>query len=148
MHIRFLRRSVVALIISSLALAPAALRAEDVTPAIPSTVSPVGPAAPASGLAASEPAASEQTAGPRLQVDRAGISTVSAVSATSRAEATPDAAATGVAAQNVGTGRNTALMIVGAAGIVTGAVVGGGAGAAIAVAGAAVGLYGLYQFLR
>ena len=50
--------------------------------------------------------------------------------------------------RHVGAGKNAALMIVGAAGIVTGAVVGGGAGTAIALGGAAVGLYGLYRFMK
>lgn len=50
--------------------------------------------------------------------------------------------------RHVGAGTNAALMIVGVAGIVTGALVGGGGGTAIAVAGAVVGLYGLYRFVR
>jgi hypothetical protein len=50
--------------------------------------------------------------------------------------------------RHVGAGKNAALMVVGAAGIVTGALVGGGGGAAIAVGGAVVGLYGLYHFVK
>ncbi|AHG93767.1 hypothetical protein J421_6232 (plasmid) [Gemmatirosa kalamazoonensis] len=50
--------------------------------------------------------------------------------------------------RHVGAGKNAALMVVGAAGIITGAVVGGGGGAAIAIGGAAVGLYGLYRFMK
>jgi hypothetical protein len=50
--------------------------------------------------------------------------------------------------RHVGAGKNAALMVVGAAGIVTGALVGGGGGTAIAVAGAVVGLYGLYRFVK
>lgn len=42
----------------------------------------------------------------------------------------------------------TALMIVGGAAVLVGLVIGGGAGAAIAVAGAVIGLYGLYQYLQ
>lgn len=44
--------------------------------------------------------------------------------------------------------RGTALMIVGGAAILTGVVIGNGAGYAISVAGAVVGLYGLYQYLQ
>lgn len=44
--------------------------------------------------------------------------------------------------------RGTALMIVGGAAILTGVVIGSGAGYAISVAGAVVGLYGLYQYLQ
>ena len=50
--------------------------------------------------------------------------------------------------RHVGAGKNAALMVVGAAGIITGAIVGGGTGAAIAVGGAALGLYGLYNFVK
>jgi hypothetical protein len=49
---------------------------------------------------------------------------------------------------HVGVGQNLALVVVGAAGIVTGALVGGGAGTAIIVGGAAIGLYGLYRLVR
>ena len=45
-------------------------------------------------------------------------------------------------------GRGTGLMIVGAAAILTGIVIGNGAGYAISVAGAVIGLYGLYQYLQ
>ena len=44
--------------------------------------------------------------------------------------------------------RATALMIVGGAAVLTGLVVGNGAGYAISVVGAVVGLYGLYQYLQ
>lgn len=44
--------------------------------------------------------------------------------------------------------RGTALMIVGGAAILTGIVIGNGAGYAISVVGAVVGLYGLYQYLQ
>lgn len=47
-----------------------------------------------------------------------------------------------------GQGRGTALMIVGGAAILTGIVIGNGAGYAISVAGAVVGLYGLYLYLQ
>ena len=44
--------------------------------------------------------------------------------------------------------RGTALMIFGGAAILTGIVIGNGAGYAISVAGAVVGLYGLYEYLQ
>jgi hypothetical protein len=40
------------------------------------------------------------------------------------------------------------LMIVGGAGIITGAIIGGDAGTVIIIGGAGVGLYGLYLFLQ
>lgn len=45
-------------------------------------------------------------------------------------------------------GSSIALMVVGAAGIGAGILIGGGGGAAVSVGSAAVGLYGLYQFLK
>ena len=55
---------------------------------------------------------------------------------------------TAAAASRHGTGQPEALMIVGGAAILVGILVGGGAGYAIAVGGAVVGLYGLYQYLQ
>lgn len=49
---------------------------------------------------------------------------------------------------NVGMGSNLALMGVGAAGVVIGLLVGGDGGAAIAIGGGALGLIGLYRYLR
>ncbi len=45
-------------------------------------------------------------------------------------------------------GPYAALMIIGGAGFLAGLIIGGGAGTAIAVAGAVVALYGLYMYLR
>ena len=47
-----------------------------------------------------------------------------------------------------GFGQAEALMIVGGAGVVVGLIVGGGAGGALALGSAVVGLVGLYQYLR
>lgn len=47
-----------------------------------------------------------------------------------------------------GNDRATALMIVGGAAVLTGIVIGNGAGYAISVGGAVVGLYGLYLYLQ
>jgi hypothetical protein len=47
-----------------------------------------------------------------------------------------------------GFGTDGALMIVGGAGFIAGLIIGGGAGTAIAIAGAVVALYGLYLYLR
>ena len=44
--------------------------------------------------------------------------------------------------------QGTKLMIVGGAAILTGIVVGGDAGHAISIAGAVIGLYGLYKYLE
>jgi len=58
--------------------------------------------------------------------------------------ATPQAAQRGSA----GLGQNEALMIVGGAAILVGAVVGGDAGDIFMIGGAIVGLYGLYKYLQ
>jgi hypothetical protein len=63
-----------------------------------------------------------------------------------RAAAEPNAAP--AAEPRLGAGRNVALMVVGGAALIIGAVIGGTAGVLIAVAGAAVGLYGLYYFVQ
>ena len=45
-------------------------------------------------------------------------------------------------------GRNVALMVVGGAALITGLLIDSDAGTVIAVSGAIVGLYGLYQWVR
>jgi dienelactone hydrolase len=50
--------------------------------------------------------------------------------------------------QRLGLGQARALMIVGFAGVIVGLLVGGDAGTLVAIAGAAVGLYGLYHYLK
>jgi hypothetical protein len=47
-----------------------------------------------------------------------------------------------------GLGTGGALMIVGGAALIIGLIIGGGAGLVIAVAGAALGLYGLFLYLQ
>lgn len=84
----------------------------------------------------------------------------SAQSAVAPAGPTVTAAAVGVRTQNAASreplpaaGHNTfdkgvGLMIVGGAAVLTGIVVGNNAGHAISVAGAVVGLYGLWQYVQ
>ena len=52
------------------------------------------------------------------------------------------------AATNPHLGQSRALMIVGAAAFITGAIIGSDVGTIIMVGGAIVGLYGLYQYLQ
>jgi len=58
------------------------------------------------------------------------------------------AAATARMQDDPGVGKNLALVLVGAAGVVVGALVGDTEGTVIAVGGAVIGLYGLYRMLR
>jgi|SRR5579862_767290 len=52
------------------------------------------------------------------------------------------------AAHGAGLGTGGALMIVGGAAFITGLIIGGGAGTALAVGGVLVAAYGLYLFLK
>lgn len=89
---------------------------------------------------AQQPAASARsTTGPTVSASVAGIRP--AVSTSSKT-ATPPADA------RLGAGRNVALMVVGGAALIIGAIIGGTAGVLIAVTGAAIGLYGLYHFVQ
>ncbi len=49
---------------------------------------------------------------------------------------------------SAGLGQNEAMMIVGGAAILVGAIVGGDAGDVFMIGGAIVGLYGLYKYLQ
>jgi hypothetical protein len=55
---------------------------------------------------------------------------------------------TNAAARRGGMGQGEALMIVGGAAVLVGLLIGGGAGSAIAVGGAIVGLVGHYEYLQ
>lgn len=85
---------------------------------------------------ASAPAAvAEPTTGPTLDA-----ATVAVRHVESPVSATP--------ARRGGYGQPVALMVVGGAALLTGLIIGNGAGTAIAVGGAVVGLVGLYQYLQ
>lgn len=56
-------------------------------------------------------------------------------------------AAAAAAAQGMHAGQGVALMVVGGAALLAGLIIGGGAGTAVAVGGAVIGLVGLYQFM-
>lgn len=76
-------------------------------------------------------------AGPTIQAARAGITAPSA--------ATP---VTSDAQLETPSRESAALMIVGGAALLAGLLIGGGAGTAIAVGGALIGLYGLWMYVR
>lgn len=100
------------------------------TPEISATTTPVAEAVPVEVAAA--------PAGP----------TMDAASVAVRQPVTKEARAPYAAPRRAGYGQPVALMVVGGAGLLTGLIIGGGAGTAIAVGGAVVGLYGLYEFLQ
>lgn len=86
----------------------------------------------------STPPAAAPVLGAPMTGLRAGVH----LTETARA-AQPNAAAT-----NPHLGQARALMIVGGAALITGAIIGGDPGTIIMVGGAIIGLYGLYQYLQ
>ena len=98
----------------------------------------ISPPAIAVAQAPSAPVAPRAAAGPTVA---AGVSGVR------RAEVAKNAAAP-AADTRLGAGKNVALMVVGGAALIIGAIIGGTAGVLIAVTGAAIGLYGLYNFVQ
>jgi len=83
-------------------------------------------------------AKSDHSVGPTVSANIAGIrAPTSAHSLNARAADT-----------HMGAGENVALMVVGGAALIIGAVIGGTPGVLIAIGGAIVGLYGLYHFIQ
>lgn len=103
----------------------------------------LGAASPASIAIAQAPVApkaqtqTRAASGPTVNANIAGVKRAAVAPATAAA-----------AEQRLGAGRNVAMMVVGGAALIIGAIIGGTAGVLIAVAGAAVGLYGLYNFVQ
>ena len=120
------RHSRLTLAIAALvALAPSAVRAQMTvdTPAADSAVIAAPALAPV---------------GPTLEGARAGATRATSAAPLTVADPVPGPRA----------GRPVALMVVGGAALVLGAIIGGSGGTAVAVGGAVVGLVGLYQFIR
>jgi len=78
------------------------------------------------------------TAGPTTDAARAGVAPHASKELALSAKADP----------HMGAGQNIALMVVGGAALITGLVIGGDGGTIIAIGGAAVGLYGLYNYIK
>jgi hypothetical protein len=107
-------------------LAPRVSRAQDISTAAPSAV----PVVTASVAAPAGPTLDAATIGIRHSADDAATSTANVGAAVRHGD------------------QSTALMIVGGAAFLAGAIIGGDAGTIIMVGGAAVGLYGLYLYLQ
>ena len=84
------------------------------------------------------PKAAQQSVGPTVSANAVGV----------RAPAVLQNANARASDAHMGAGQNVALMVVGGAALIIGAIMGHTAGALIAVAGAVVGLYGLYHFIQ
>ena len=111
----------------AVALAPCALTAQS-----PTALSPVSPV-PA---VATAPAPSSAMVRP----DVAGIQT--------KADANAPLLVSSAASEGMHQGEGVALMAVGGAGLLAGLLIGGNAGSAVAIGGLAVGLVGLYEYVR
>ena len=83
-------------------------------------------------------AAPARVAGPTVDAARAGV----------RPETSKELKVSSAAQRRAGLGQPVALMVVGGAALLTGLIIGGDAGTVIAVGGALVGLYGLYEYLQ
>jgi hypothetical protein len=92
----------------------------------------LAPRTPPADVAAPTP-----SAGPTMDAARAGVT-----------QQTSSELKTAAQARRRGMGQPVALMVVGGAALLTGLIIGGDAGTVIAVGGALVGLYGLYEYLQ
>lgn len=111
----------------------------------PSAVPPIAASLPSPATSAQEstaPADPQVGAGPSLAAATVGLRANTAKEDVTAREAAQRAAHHG------GLGTSGALMIVGAAAFIAGLIIGGGAGTAIAIGGAVIGLYGLYLYLQ
>jgi hypothetical protein len=122
-----------------LPIARAALALLLSAPGLAAAQAPQEPALVPSAAEAPAAPAPEPVRGPRQDAVRAGVQ-LPATAADVDAEAPRRG--------GPGFGQAEALMIVGGAGVVVGLIVGGGAGGALALGSAVVGLVGLYQYLR
>ncbi|HET9011988.1 MAG TPA: hypothetical protein VFN38_09255 [Gemmatimonadaceae bacterium] len=91
--------------------------------------------APATTPVAPQPATAPAPAGPTMEAAAVGVRHAPVTSSTTTAP-------------RGGYGQPVALMVVGGAAVLVGLIIGNGAGAAIAVGGAVIGLVGLYQYLQ
>lgn len=106
---------------------------------------------PATAALAQASVSSEQTAitqrsDQNLGAKQAGLTRVAIVEHTRFADAPAVGAVTAVAQSRMRRGQT--LMIVGGAAFLAGLIIGGDAGTAIAVAGAGIGIYGLYLWAQ
>lgn len=98
---------------------------------------------------------SQQSLAPRTppadvaaRAPKASGPTMDAASVAVRQQVTTEAREPNAQARRRGLGRPIALMAVGGAALLSGLIIGDDAGTVIAVGGAVIGLYGLYQYLQ
>ena len=104
------------------------------------------PAAPARGQATTDSSASTT---PAFAHARAVGPTMEALTVAAHRPSTPvDMREVAFQRRNAGLGQAQAMMIVGGAAILVGAIIGDDPGTVLMVGGAVVGLYGLYKYLQ
>lgn len=126
-----------ALLVGALLVAPAAARAQDALATPPTVAATIAPSPAATASAATAPSAAASAAIPT--VDGAAVAVHPAHDPALHVDG--DLA-------GPHTGQPVALMIVGGAAFLAGAIIGGSPGTIIMIGGAAVGLYGLYLYLQ
>jgi len=87
-------------------------------------------------------------AGPTVDTARVAGPTLDAARVAASEPTSHELKITTAAARRAGYGQPVALMVVGGAALLTGLIISGDAGTVIAVGGALVGLYGLYEYLQ
>jgi hypothetical protein len=117
------------------AFAPAALMAQSST-----ALAPASPTSVVATTPVTTPATTPVAAPAMVHSDVAGIQT--------RADANAPLVVNSAAAAGLHQGEGVALMAVGGAGLIAGLLIGDDAGTAIAIGGLAVGLVGLYEYVR
>lgn len=105
------------------------------SPAAPQSLAPQSLA---SRTPPADVAAPARTAGPTVDAARAGVTP----------QTSQELKLSAAAQRRRGLGQPVALMVVGGAALLTGLIIGDDAGTVIAVGGALVGLYGLYEYLQ
>jgi hypothetical protein len=136
-------RYLVAPLAAALLAAPAARAQQPSTgAAVSSAVADSATAVPSANTtesAAPTATVTSPAAGPTRDAAVAGVHRASTASTTNTEAAAP---------RSRGFGQAQAMIIVGGVAVLAGLIIGGGAGYAIAVGGAVVGLFGLYQYLQ
>lgn len=103
------------------------------------------PAVDVSSAAVPAPVAVDR---PATATPRAAGPTMDAASVAVRQTVSTEARSANLQARRAGMGQPIALMVVGGAALLTGLIIAGDAGTLIAVGGALIGLYGLYEYLQ
>ncbi len=120
------------------------------TLAFAAAIAPAGLAAQATAELAPMPAPASAAVSPSTVTAACASAMVRAdvAGVTSRSDSNAPLVVSSAAAEGLHQGEGVALMAVGGAGLVAGLLIGNSAGTAVAIGGLAVGLVGLYEYVR